>query len=784
MRYGYFDDEKKEYVIERPDTPMSWVNYLGTAEYCGIISNNAAGYSFHRSAKSARLTRFRFNSVPMDRPGRYVYFRNKADGDYWSATWQPVAKPMDQHKCVCRHGLGYSIFESEYRGIRSRMKVFVPVDKPLELWDLEIENTLESPCELSIFAYAEFCLWESIKDTLDFQYILYTCRMGCIDEVIDYSIRLWDMREPKGFFASTLPVSGFDTDRDAFIGPYRHEGNPVAVQDGACRNSIAVGGNPCGALQSAISLKPGEKKKFLYVLGVGNASVEGKYFRARYSDPKEVEKEFSKVKDYWDFRLDAFNASTPDSEVNSMMNLWNQYQCHSTFNWSRAASFIEAGGRDGLGYRDSNQDLLAVIHVLPERVRERLVDLFKGQLSNGSAMHQVQPLTWKQGLHNIPQQIWSDDHLWLLLSVPAYIRETGDMAFIDQVIPFADQGEESVYEHLKRALEFSWSKRGPHGLLLGLAADWNDCINLRGNGESVWSTQLFHLALSEMITLTKRLERLEDRKKFEGWRAEIANTLSKHAWDGKWFLRGYLDSARKLGGQESEQSKIFINTQTWAILSGAATPEQGRQAMDSLHQHLATEHGIVKNAPAFRDADDEIGAITTFPAGLKENGGIFCHANTWAIVAEAMLGRGDRAYEYYRAFLPAAKNDTADVYTMEPYVYAQFITGREHPDKFGRARNSWLTGTAAWAFVAMSQYILGIRPDYDGLIVDPVVPKSWDGFSVKRKFRGTKLQITMKNPRHVSRGVKKLVLNGEVLKGNIIPAAGLKKDKQVEVLLG
>jgi N,N'-diacetylchitobiose phosphorylase len=320
--------------------------------------------------------------------------------------------------------------------------------------------------------------------------------------------------------------------------------------------------------------------------------------------------------------------------------------------------------------------------------------------------------------------------------------------------------------------------------LLGLAADWNDCINLRGNGESVWSTQLFHLALSEMITLTKRLERLEDRKKFEGWRAEIANTLSKHAWDGKWFLRGYLDSARKLGGQESEQSKIFINTQTWAILSGAATPEQGRQAMDSLHQHLATEHGIVKNAPAFRDADDEIGAITTFPAGLKENGGIFCHANTWAIVAEAMLGRGDRAYEYYRAFLPAAKNDTADVYTMEPYVYAQFITGREHPDKFGRARNSWLTGTAAWAFVAMSQYILGIRPDYDGLIVDPVVPKSWDGFSVKRKFRGTKLQITMKNPRHVSRGVKKLVLNGEVLKGNIIPAAGLKKDKQVEVLLG
>jgi N,N'-diacetylchitobiose phosphorylase len=785
-KYGYFDETNKEYVIERPDTPMSWINYLGTSKYCAIISNNAAGYSFYQSPKSGRLLRFRFNGVPMDRPGRYIYLRDEADGDYWSASWQPVGKKLDQYKSVCRHGLGYSTFQSEYRSIRTDLKVFVPIDKAMEFWQMDITNCGDQPRELSLFGYAEWCFWESFRDTLDFQYILYTCRMGCVDGIVDYSIRLWDMREPKAFFASTLPVEGFETDRDAFVGPYRDEGNPLAVERGACNGSIAVGGNPCAALHNRIKLQPGEKVRVVYMVGIGDAAKEGRDCRERYSNPEEVGKEFAKVQDYWNARLGAWQCSVPDAQTNAMMQVWTQYQCHTTFNWSRAASFIEAGGRDGLGFRDSNQDLLAVIHVLPDQVRTRLVELIRGQLSDGSAMHQIQPLSWKQGAHNIPADsaVWSDDHLWLLLSVPAYIRETGDMAFLDEILEFADSGKASVYDHLKKTLEFSWSKRGPHGLLLGMMADWNDTINLRGQGESVWSTMLFHLALSEMITLCRKLERGEDEAIFCEWRAVIANALATQAWDGEWFLRGYLDSGRKLGGAESAQTKIFINTQSWAVLSGVATPEQGIRAMDSLHEHLATEHGIVKSAPAFRDADDEIGAITTFPAGLKENGGIFCHANTWAIVAEAMLGRGDRAFKYYKSFLPAAKNDSAEVYTMEPYVYAQFITGREHPSKFGRARNSWLTGTAAWAFVAMSQYILGVRPDYDGLIIDPVIPPEWDGFTVTRRFRGTEVQIKVSNPNHVSRGVSRLVLNGKQIEGNTIPAASLQPCNNVEVELG
>jgi len=785
MHYGYFDNANQEYVIERPDTPASWLNYLGTSEYCGIISNNAAGYSFYQSSKHGRLLRFRFNSLPMDRPGRYIYIRDEADGDYWSATWQPVGKPLEAQKSVCRHGLGYSTFSSEYRSIHTRMRVFVPVDKPMEFWELEIENRGDQTRELSLFGYAEWCLWDSFKDSLDFQYILHTCRMGCVDGIIDYSIRLWDQREPKAYFASSLPVVGFDTDRDAFMGLYRHEGSPQAVSEGACRDSIALGGNPCAALQSRLTLKPGEKARAVYILGMGDASIEGRAHRERFSDARQVDAEFDRVRQYWKIRLSAWQCNLPDPEVNSMMQVWNQYQCHTTFNWSRAASFIEAGGRDGLGFRDSNQDVLAVVHALPAEVKAKLVDLLKGQLADGSAMHHIQPLTWSQGPHNIPQEgmVWSDDHLWLLISIPSYLRETGDFEFLNQRHAFADREEGSVYEHLKRALQFSWGKRGQHGLLLGMMADWNDCINLKGKGESVWSTMLYHLALTEMITLASRLGRKEDEETFSMWRTVIADTLATHAWDGKWFLRGYLDSGRKLGSHQSEQSKIFINTQSWAVLSGAATHGQALQAMDSLREHLATEHGIVKNAPAFQEMDDEIGAVTTFPAGLKENGGIFCHSNTWAIVAEAMLGRGDRAFEYYRAFLPAAKNDSAEIYTMEPYVYSQFITGREHP-KFGRARNSWLTGTAAWAFVAMSQYILGIRADYDGLIIDPVIPAKWDGFSVTRRFRGAEIEIEVTNPDHVSRGVRSLVLNGEPLQGNLIAAGILKEINSVKVEMG
>lgn len=783
MRYGYFDDDAREYVIERPDTPMSWVNYLGSGEYCSIVSNNGAGYSFHRSAKSGRLTRFRFNSVPMDRPGRYVYLRDAADGDYWSITWQPVSKPLDQIDARAAHGLGYSRFQSSYRGIESRMTVFVPLDDPIEVWDVRIENKSDRPRELGATGYAEWCFWDMMQDAFNFQYILYTCRMGYEADIIDYSIRLWPFREPKAFFASTLPVHSFDTDREVFLGPYRHEGRALAVERGRCSDSIAIGGTPCGALQSSFVLGPGERLRFAYVLGVGDAKSFGKSCRARFADPATTDAELARITRHFDQRLGKLSCRTPSHEVDSMVNVWNQLQCQTTFNWSRSASFNEAGGRDGLGYRDSNQDTLGVVHSIPALVRARLLELLSGQLSSGAAMHSFQPLGFTQGGHNAEGAVFSDDHLWLLLSVPAYLKETGDFALLDEVVPYADAGAASVFAHLGRALDFSWSKRGPHGLLLGLAADWNDCLNLRGNGESMFSTLLYLHALDEFLKLATRLGRSAQTATFREQKSAVLDAVAEHAWDGDWFLRGYLDDGKPLGGKASAQSKIFMNSQSWAVIAGVGTREQRERAMDSLREHLGTEHGIVLNSPAYREHDPAVGAVTCFPTGLKENGGIFCHANTWAVVAEALLGRGDRAFEHYRSFLPAAKNDTADRYTMEPYVYSQFITGKEHPN-FGRARNSWLTGTAAWGFVAITQYILGVRADYDGLLIAPAIPSKWNGYEVMRVFRDATYHIRVNNPHHVSSGVARIKVDGRIITTPYVPPAPAGSTVAVEVELG
>lgn len=681
--------------------------------------------------------------------------------------------------------MGYTRFISEYKGIKSNYRVFVPVDKPLEFWEIELENQSKQPRNLSLFSYAEYCLWNNDSDLSNFQYCLYISRMGYSEEIIDYSIVLWPFYEPKGYMASILPVESYDTDREVFIGNYHHEGSPISVEKGKCSNSIAYGGNPCAAMQNKISLKPGEKKRALFIVGIGDAKTEGIQNREIYKDPEKVEVEFTRVKEYWDEKLGQFTCKTPSALFNTMGNIWNQYQCNTTYNWSRSASFNEAGGRDGLGFRDSNQDTLAVVHSRPAEVKNKIIDLLKAQLSEGYAMHGVQPLTLRQGEHNIPmpEQIYSDDHLWLHLSIAAYMKETGDESILNDVVPYADKGEDTVYDHLKKALEYSWKKRGEHGILLGLAADWNDCINLKGKGESTWSSFLYYRALNEFIAIAQRLGKEADVLKASAYADEIKKCLDAYAWEGDRFLRGYLDSGRKLGSKDSAQSQIFLNAQTWAVVSGAFVDEKGRKAMDSVKEYLYTEHGHVLNYPAYKQHDPEIGAITSFPKGLKENAAIFCHANTWSIVAEGMLGRGERAFEYYLSFLPAAKNEDAEKYTMEPYVYCQFITGKEHPYHFGRARNSWLTGTASWAFVALSQYILGIRPDYDGLVVNPSIPSHWDGFEVKRVFRGKGFRITVKNPHHVCHGVDALKLNGETLQGNKIPLEKMKEENIVEVVL-
>ncbi len=793
MRYGYFDDATRQYVIERPDTPMSWVNYLGTDQYCAIVSNNAAGYAFHRSPKTGRLLRFRFNSVPMDRPGRYFYLRDAEDGDFWSVSWQPVAKPLDQAHYVCAHGPGVTRFESRYRDIEATLRAFVPVGESAEVWELTVKNTGDRPRKLGVFGYAEWCFWHMNQDAFNFQYILYTCRMGAEDGIVDYTVRLWPFEEPKGYFATSLPVTSFDTDREVFLGGYRHEGQPLAVERGRCFDSVAVGGTPCGALHSDIELQPGESRTAVYIIGVGDAQTKGRELRTRLSAPGEIDRELGRLSAYWDQRLNKLRLETPSAEVNSMGNVWNQIQCHTTFSWSRSASFNEAGGRDGLGYRDTCQDTLGVVHAIPEQVKAKLVDLLKAQYSFGAAMHHVQPLEWKQGPHNIAAQHFSDDHLWLLLAIPAYIRETGDFAWLDEQVAFADEGRASVYDHLKRAIDFSWSKRGPHGLCLGLAADWNDCLNLRGQGETMFSSFLLLRGLRELIELAERTVHLtparkHDIEQYGRLRDKLLAVISEHAWDGEWFLRGYLDSGRKLGSHESEGSTIFLNAQSWAVLADAAPRDLLVRAMDSVHRHLATPHGIVLNSPSYTEHDAEVGAITTFPPGLKENGGIFCHANTWAVIAETELGRGDQAFELYRSFLPSAKNDTADLHSMEPYVYAQFVTGQDHPYRFGRARNSWLTGTATWAFVALTQHILGVRAAYDGLVVDPVLPKAWEGFTMTREFRGARYEITVRQGGAVS-GVsdgatRQLFVDGELVRGNQVAIAPAGTTVKVELVLG
>jgi N,N'-diacetylchitobiose phosphorylase len=754
MRYGHFDDKNNEYVIERPDTPASWVNYLGTDEYCAIVSNNASGYGFHKSPKSGRLLRFRFNSVPTDRPGRYFYLKDADDGDTWSVTWQPVAKPFvtpgqpqkdGEANYQCAHSPGVSRFTCSYKGIEAELRAFVPLGKSAEVWSLSLKNG-PTKRTLDLFGYVEWCFWHIQQDAMNFQYILYTCRMAEVEGIIDYSLRLWPLEEPKGYFASTERVESFDTDRDAFLGNYRHEGQPIAVERGRCSNSRAVGGTPCGALHHRITLEPGEEKIITFIAGVGDAATEGKMVRDSYNRPGAVDAGIAEVRAYWAKRLSSYTLSTPDAAINSMGNIWNQVQCHTTFNWSRSASFNEAGGRDGLGFRDSCQDVLGVVHAIPDAVKAKLKDLLRAQHSFGAAMHHVQPLTWTQGPHNITKPHFSDDHLWLLIAVPAYIRETGDSRFLAESVEFADEGSGTVYQHLLSAIEFSLGQRGPHGLCLGLAADWNDCLNLKGRGETIFSTYLLLRAIRELTTVLEEFPEASpnasvDLKKLAAARDEVITAIAEHGWDGEWFLRGYVDSGKKLGSRESVGSTIFLNAQSWAVLSDAADKDRLIQAMDSVHKHLATEHGAVLNSPSYVDHDAEVGAITTFPGGLKENGGIFCHANTWPVVAEAMLGRGDKAYQLYRAFLPAAKNDGADLYSMEPYAYAQFIVGKDHPDKFGRARNSWLTGTATWAFVALSQYILGVRADYRGLIVDPQGPSGWPEFSVTRVYRGATYRI-------------------------------------------
>ena len=802
MRYGHFDDAAREYVITRPDTPRSWSNYLGSRLYGGIITQNAGGYSFYRSGGTGRILRMRFNGVPVDEPGRFVYLRDDtghdftAAGDYWSASWQPVGKPLDQYSSTVRHGLGYSVFEAQYAGIRSELTCFIPTGQAFEYWSLKVTNPGPDARTISVFSYAELANeWSYRQDLENLQYSQYVVQAHYADGMIHRRNSTRDAFSELWFGMAGAEVTSFDTDRDAFLGPYRTPSAPIAVERGECSGSQTVGDNSCASLHTRLELAPGQTRQVIFCLGIGAPDVEwsddaftmapGRGVMAEFATPERVDSELAALRAEWAAHLAPLQVATPDAELNSMLNVWHAYQTHMTFSWSRGVSLVEAGDRDGLGYRDTVQDMLAVTHAIPEAVRERLSLILTAQTAEGGAMPLVRPLTHSPGHETAPtlEQYRSDDALWLPITVANFVHETGDLGYLDEVLPYADHGEAGVFDHLVQALRFSLEHRGRNGLVQGLAADWNDCLQFGTTGESMFSTFL----LANGLRLTRELALESGRDGVAAWAGEQLDRLAPAidgAWDGDWFIRGVSATGAALGSREADEGQIYLEPNVWAVLSGATSAERAVTAMDAVHAHLATEHGVALCHPPHTRPMEGIGlSLLVFPPGHKENGGIFCHANSWAVVAEAMLGRGDRAYEYYRSYLPARYNDHAEVHQVEPYVYSQFTHGPTSP-RFGQSRNPWLTGTASWTYIGLTQYILGVRPTLAGLEVDPCLPTAWDGFEMSRHFRGVRVHITVANPDHVSRGVAALEVDGVRVPGTVAPTELLRDGSTISVRLG
>ena len=787
MQYGYFDDDKKEYVITRPDTPLPWINYLSNSKYCAMISNTGGGYSFYMDPRDLRILRYRYNNLPVDRPGRYIYIRDNHTSEYWSPTWQPVMKSLDSYEC--RHGLGYTKFSSSYQGIHSEILYFVPLEDNVEIWSLTVQNTSSERKELNIFSYAEFCLWSAISDQRDLQYIqnVAVAKYSEKNEAIFY--HLFDLSTYVAFFSSNGNITSYDCDREAFIGDYRSEANPISVEKGRCGDSQALGGNPIAATCNTIVLNPNESKKIIFVLGVIKEKSQATQLIHKYEKFENVEIEFLKMKEAWDNYLKNLVAETPDKDFNSIINIWNPYQCKITFDWARYVSFYETGIGRGLGFRDSNQDTLAVCHALPNQVHDRLIELAKTQFESGKVYHVYFPLTGKGDYPNYINPImkfFGDDHLWLIFAVSNYLKETGDISILEENIKYVEGSKEILYEHLKRAIRFTNNNTGPHGFPLIGTADWNDTLQLHGpnkQGESVMVAMQYHKALLDIGEIAKEFNRKNDFIEYNNLADKVKENINKNAWDGEWYVRAFDDDGEVIGSQNNEEGKIFLNTQSWAVFSKVAPEERSLQCMDSVRNYLNTNYGIKLLYPPYTQFYPKMGGISTFPPGLKENAGIFCHTNPWAEIAECILGRGDIAYEYYKKITPTTKNKIAEIHKTEPYIYSQMITGNDHP-KFGAAKNSWLTGTASWAMKAATDWILGIRPDFKGLIIDPCIPKKWNKFRVIRNFRNAIYDMQFLNPEHLSKGIKKIKLDNIIQQNNILPVFNDGEKHVVEVIIG
>ncbi len=804
MRYGYFDDAKREYVITRPDTPLPWINYLGSQDYFGLISNTAGGYSFYRDARLRRLTRYRYNNVPLDSGGRYLYLRDNASGEFWSPSWQPTCRDLEAY--TCRHGQGYTIIQSTCRDVLARTRYFVPLNETLEIWQLTLTNlSTDLSRDLSLFSALEFCLWDAWDDATNFQRNFNVGEVEVVDGVIYHKTEYRERRDHFAFFACSEPLAGFDTQRDTFLGTYHGWDNPAAVERGESFNSVAHGWAPMGSHHVQLSLAPGESQQVIFVLGYhenpadhkfdppGSQTIDKRTVRPiidRYLEPQAADAAFDALRAYWDERLGVLQVATPDVHTDRMVNVWNAYQCMVTFNLSRSASYFESGIGRGMGFRDSNQDLLGFLHMVPERARARILDLAATQLESGGAYHQYQPLT-KRGNDAVGSN-FNDDPLWLVLSTAAYLKESGDWSILDEPVPYDNRPgtEQPLYEHLQRSLAYTLDRLGPHGLPLIGRADWNDCLNLNTfsttpgesfqttttkdgqTAESVFIGGLFVLAAKEMADLCKhargQIQTAVDRPEAYLQAADrMAQTVLEHGWDGQWFLRAYDDFGDKLGSHQREEGQIFIEPQGICVMAGIGL-EDGRaqKALAAVAERLATAHGIVLHQPPFSKYYVNLGEISSYPPGYKENAGIFCHTNPWIMIAEALMGHGDRAHDYYTRINPSAREEISDVHRCEPYVYAQMIAGRDAP-AHGEAKNSWLSGTAAWNYVAVTQWLLGIRPTFDGLQVAPVIPNNWPGFRATRVFRGVTYHISVE--RAAPGDPPRFQVDGRPIEGNVVP---------------
>jgi cellobiose phosphorylase len=813
MKFGRFDDERREYVIETPETPYPWINYLGTDNFFSLISNTAGGYCFYRDARLRRILRYRYNNVPLDHGGRYFYI---CDGnDYWNVGWKPSKKELSFYEC--RHGIGYTQLTGERNGVRAEATFFVPAGVNAEVHAIKIENRSQEEKKLDLFSFVEFCLWNAHDDMTNFQRNLSTGEVEVEGSTIYHKTEYRERRDHYAFYTVNAELAGFDTDRDTFVGMYNGFDAPAAVLARKSSNSIAHGWSPIASHHLRCTLKPGESTHFVFVLGYVENALEEKWEKPgvinktkakaiiqKFDSEANVQAALKELRSYWNNLLGKYELSSNDDCLNRMVNIWNPYQCMVTFNMSRSASYFESGIGRGMGFRDSNQDLLGFVHQIPERARERILDIAATQFEDGNAYHQYQPLT-KMGNHDIGGGFY-DDPLWLILGTDAYIKETGDWSILDEMVPFDcnPDNKATLLEHLKRSFYHVINHLGPHGLPLIGRADWNDCLNLNcysetpdesfqtyGDSagkvaESVLIAGMFTLIGPFYADLCKR-KGLE--KEAEGAMQHVATmreTILKHGYDydGEWFLRAYDAQGEKVGSKENEEGKIFIESQGFCVMAGVGVEEGlAEKALDSVKAELDTPYGIILQTPAYTKYHVNLGEISTYPPGYKENAGIFCHNNPWIACAETVLGRGARAFEVYSKIAPAFIEDISEIHKTEPYVYSQMIAGR---DAFlpGEAKNSWLTGTAAWNYITITQWILGIKPEYDGLKIDPCIPPEWEGYTVMRYFRGTTYKIEIKNSAHVSRGIRSITLDDSPVEGTILPDLHDGKEHHVVVEMG